>query len=94
MQPAVEAVDRGLQLTAPRGDLAGPTQNAGFSHLGPEPGEDEQLRSVLVAQIAECARHCGRVFFRSTNEGMQIVAKADKGNEPKVIERLKKLYGS
>ena len=35
------------------------TRNAGFSDLGPDPGGDEQLRDVLVAQIAEYARHCG-----------------------------------
>ncbi|GAA2614067.1 DinB family protein [Streptomyces roseoviolaceus] len=35
------------------------TLNAGFSDLGPEPGGQHQLRDVLVAQIAEYARHCG-----------------------------------
>ncbi|GGX76361.1 DinB family protein [Streptomyces fructofermentans] len=35
------------------------TRNTGFSDLGPQPGGDEQLRDVLVAQIAEYARHCG-----------------------------------
>lgn len=35
------------------------TRNAGFSDLGPEPGGRLQLRDVLVAQIAEYARHCG-----------------------------------
>lgn len=35
------------------------TRNAGFSDLGPDPGGNEQLRDVLVAQIAEYARHCG-----------------------------------
>jgi hypothetical protein len=35
------------------------TRNAGFSDLGPEPGGQLQLRDVLVAQIAEYARHCG-----------------------------------
>lgn len=35
------------------------TRNAGFSDLGPDPGGDEHLRDVLVAQIAEYARHCG-----------------------------------
>jgi Protein of unknown function (DUF664) len=35
------------------------TKNAGFSDLGPDPGGTEQLRDVLVAQIAEYARHCG-----------------------------------
>ncbi|AXG82284.1 DinB family protein [Streptomyces paludis] len=35
------------------------TGNAGFSDLGPQPGGEERLRDVLVAQIAEYARHCG-----------------------------------
>lgn len=34
------------------------TPNAGVSDLGPE-GADLQLRDILVAQIAEYARHCG-----------------------------------
>ncbi|TDC24298.1 DinB family protein [Streptomyces sp. 8K308] len=33
--------------------------NAGFSDYGPEPGGQHQLRDLLVAQIAEYARHCG-----------------------------------
>jgi len=32
---------------------------AGFADLGPRPGGDVQLRDILVAQIAEYARHCG-----------------------------------
>ncbi|MFE6198229.1 DinB family protein [Streptomyces sp. NPDC057838] len=43
--------------------LAGATDlgatNAGFSDLGPEPGGHHQLRDVLLAHIAEYARHCG-----------------------------------
>ncbi|MER6916165.1 DinB family protein [Streptomyces sp. NPDC000594] len=35
------------------------TRNAGFSDLGAQPGGEERLRDVLVAQIAEYARHCG-----------------------------------
>ncbi|MFI8896315.1 DinB family protein [Streptomyces paradoxus] len=35
------------------------TSNAGFSDYGPEPGGEVQLRDILVAQIAEYARHCG-----------------------------------
>jgi hypothetical protein len=50
----VELTDRYL---AGATDLG--TRNAGFSDLGPEPGGDERLRDVLVAQIAEYARHCG-----------------------------------
>ncbi|WP_418082205.1 DinB family protein [Streptomyces qaidamensis] len=38
-------------------DLA--TRNTGFSDYGPEPGGQVQLRDILVAQIAEYARHCG-----------------------------------
>ncbi len=34
------------------------TWNAGVSDLGPD-GADVQLRDILVAQIAEYARHCG-----------------------------------
>ena len=34
------------------------TRNAGVSDLGPD-GADLQLRDMLVAQIAEYARHCG-----------------------------------
>lgn len=34
-----------------------------------------------------------RLFFRNTKDGVQIVAKADKGNEDKAIARLRVLYG-
>ncbi len=44
------------QFVAGVADLG--TQNAGISDLGPD-GADLQLRDVLVAQIAEYARHCG-----------------------------------
>ena len=50
----VELTDRYLAGVTDLG-----TRNAGFSDLGPDPGGDEQLRDVLVAQIAEYARHCG-----------------------------------
>ncbi|MGW0862540.1 DinB family protein [Streptomyces sp. NPDC002611] len=50
----VELTDRYLGGVT---DLA--STNAGFSDLGPEPGGRLQLRDVLVAQIAEYARHCG-----------------------------------
>ncbi|MFE7131653.1 polymorphic toxin-type HINT domain-containing protein [Streptomyces sp. NPDC057638] len=39
-------------------------------------------------------RNGARVFFRNTSEGMQIVGKANKANEPKVISRLKEKYGN
>jgi hypothetical protein len=35
------------------------TTNAGHSDLGPEPGDRHELRDLLIAQIAEYARHCG-----------------------------------
>ncbi|MFE0136753.1 hypothetical protein ACFWY6_35105 [Streptomyces sp. NPDC059037] len=38
-------------------------------------------------------RNGGRRFFRNVDGGIEIVGKADKGNEPKVIARLKQLYG-
>jgi Protein of unknown function (DUF664) len=44
------------QLVAGVADLG--TRNAGVSDLGPD-GADVQLRDLLVAQIAEYARHCG-----------------------------------
>ncbi|MBR8642345.1 DinB family protein [Streptomyces tuirus] len=50
----VELTDRFLAGVT---DLA--TTNAGFSDFGPEPGGRLQLRDILVAQIAEYARHCG-----------------------------------
>jgi Protein of unknown function (DUF664) len=50
----MQATDRYL---AGMTDLS--TKNAGFSDFGPDPGGTEQLRDVLVAQIAEYARHCG-----------------------------------
>ncbi|WP_435283203.1 DinB family protein [Streptomyces koelreuteriae] len=50
----VELTDRYLGGVT---DLA--STNAGISDLGPEPGGRLQLRDVLVAQIAEYARHCG-----------------------------------
>ncbi|MFE9404819.1 hypothetical protein ACFYNY_24165 [Streptomyces sp. NPDC006530] len=37
-------------------------------------------------------RNGGRLFFRVTEEGVEIVGKADKGNESKVIARLEKLF--
>ena len=49
----VEATDR---LVAGIPDLG--TMNAGVSDLGPD-GADLPLRDLLVAQIAEYARHCG-----------------------------------
>ena len=49
----VEATDR---FVAGVPDLG--TMNAGVSDLGPE-GGDLPLRDMLVAQIAEYARHCG-----------------------------------
>ncbi|EFL33069.1 conserved hypothetical protein [Streptomyces viridochromogenes DSM 40736] len=50
----VERTDRYLDGAT---DLA--ATNTGFSELGPEPGGRLQLRDVLLAQIAEYARHCG-----------------------------------
>jgi hypothetical protein len=50
----VERTDRYLAGVT---DLA--TRNAGHSDFGPEPGGHLQLRELLVAQIAEYARHCG-----------------------------------
>ena len=38
-------------------------------------------------------RNGGRVFYRMTNGTMEILAKANKGNEQNVINILKKLYG-
>ncbi|MFF1378519.1 polymorphic toxin-type HINT domain-containing protein [Streptomyces sp. NPDC058308] len=38
-------------------------------------------------------RNGGRLFFRNVDGGIEIVGKSDKGNEPKVIARLKQLYG-
>jgi hypothetical protein len=39
-------------------------------------------------------RNGGRVFFRVTERGMEIVAKASKDNEQSVINTLTKLYGN
>jgi hypothetical protein len=39
------------------------------------------------------SRNGARLFFRNTESGIQIVGKADKGNEPAVIARLKSIYG-
>ncbi|MET9763152.1 DUF664 domain-containing protein [Streptomyces sp. NPDC006372] len=50
----VERTDRYLDGAT---DLA--ATNTGFSELGPEPGGRLLLRDVLLAQIAEYARHCG-----------------------------------
>lgn len=50
----MERTDRYLAETTDLG-----TRNVGFSDYGAEPGASEQLRDVLVAQIAEYARHCG-----------------------------------
>jgi hypothetical protein len=44
------------QFVAGVADLG--TRNAGVSDFGPD-GADLQLRDILVAQIAEYARHCG-----------------------------------
>jgi hypothetical protein len=49
-------VDLTDQFVAGVADLG--TPNAGVSDLGPD-GADLQLRDILVAQIAEYARHCG-----------------------------------
>ncbi len=50
----VERTDRYLAGVT---DLA--TTNAGHSDFGPEPGGQIPLRDILVALIAEYARHCG-----------------------------------
>lgn len=50
----VERTDRYLAGVTDLG-----TWNTGLSDLGPEPGGRLQLRDLLVAQIAEYARHCG-----------------------------------
>ncbi|MGX1762114.1 ALF repeat-containing protein [Streptomyces lydicus] len=50
-------------------------------------GKDEDLETFLRG------RRGGRVFYRNTSDGMQIVAKADKNNEPNVIQRLLATYG-
>ena len=38
-------------------------------------------------------RNGARLFFRNVDGGVQIVGKADKGNEVAVIKRLTGLYG-
>ncbi|MFB8247492.1 DinB family protein [Streptomyces sp. NPDC055952] len=64
-QEAVDAAWEQWRTEVARTDrcLAGVTDlsacNAGHSDLGPEPGGRHQLRDLLVAQIAEYARHCG-----------------------------------
>lgn len=52
-----EEVELSDRFTAGVSDLG--TENAGFCDLGAEPGGQVQLRDILVAQIAEYARHCG-----------------------------------
>ncbi|MBQ4523013.1 MAG: hypothetical protein IJA10_08705 [Lachnospiraceae bacterium] len=37
-------------------------------------------------------RNGARIFYRTTNEGCEILAKANKANEQTVINILKKLY--
>lgn len=49
-------VERTDQFVADVADLG--ARNAGVSDLGPD-GADLQLRDILMAQIAEYARHCG-----------------------------------
>jgi hypothetical protein len=39
------------------------------------------------------SRSGARLFFRLVDGGIEIVGKADKGNESRVIERLEQLYG-
>ncbi|WP_327359126.1 polymorphic toxin-type HINT domain-containing protein [Streptomyces sp. NBC_01304] len=39
------------------------------------------------------SKNGARLFFRNTESGIQIVGKADKGNEPAVIARLQGIYG-
>ncbi|MFD8965390.1 polymorphic toxin-type HINT domain-containing protein [Streptomyces sp. NPDC059568] len=39
------------------------------------------------------SRNGARLFFRNTESGIQVVGKADKGNEPAVIARLQGIYG-
>ncbi|MFJ4772094.1 DinB family protein [Streptomyces uncialis] len=50
----VELVDRFIEGVTDLG-----TRNAGVSDLGLQPGGQVRLRDILVAQIAEYARHCG-----------------------------------
>ncbi|GAA2141094.1 hypothetical protein GCM10009760_24960 [Kitasatospora kazusensis] len=53
--------------------------------------ENKALKGTDISYAR--ARNGGRLFFRNVNGTIQIVGKADKGNEPKVIARLLKLYG-
>ncbi|MER7035822.1 hypothetical protein ABT334_33245, partial [Streptomyces albidoflavus] len=39
------------------------------------------------------SKNGARLCFRNTDGGIQIVGKADKGNEPAVIARLQGIYG-
>ncbi|GAA6525936.1 DinB family protein [Intrasporangium sp. DVR] len=51
-----DEVERTDRFVAGVADLG--TRNAGVSDFGPD-GADLQLRDMLVAQVAEYARHCG-----------------------------------
>jgi hypothetical protein len=53
-----------------------------------------QTKSLSGTDVSYArGRNGGRLFFRNVNGGIQIVGKADKGNESSVIARLKNLYG-
>ncbi|MBT2897976.1 hypothetical protein HET64_15400 [Streptomyces sp. McG3] len=56
------------------------------------PGRGSRALSGTDVTYAR-GRNGGRLFFRNVGGGIQIVGKADKGNEPQVIARLKKIYG-
>ena len=58
-------------------------------NLNPGIGTKKLFGEISYAR----ARDGARVFFRQVADGVEILAKASKKNEEKVIEMLKDVYG-
>ncbi|WP_234477756.1 polymorphic toxin-type HINT domain-containing protein [Streptomyces sp. MBT65] len=63
-----------------------------LSHGNMNPGKGSKALTGTDVTYAR-GQNGGRLFFRNVDGAIQIVGKADKGNESKVIARLKQLYG-
>jgi hypothetical protein len=49
-------------------------------------------KSVFGNVFEARARDGARVYFRNTDDGIEILAKSSKSNQARVIERLRSLY--
>jgi putative component of toxin-antitoxin plasmid stabilization module len=62
----------------------------GSGNLNPGIGTKQLFNGVFEAR----ARGGARVYFRTSGDTVEILAKSDKGNQTRVIDRLQELYGA